>query len=92
VAWRIAGQIGPHSEPGVDGSGWLWEIQSDDPEVEPRRVFVQISGSALAASSGNSSDTADAIKTEGLSQVERIVGMDDPPRVIKCSSYGCNAD
>lgn len=90
MAWEITGQVGPHSEPGVDGSGWLWELRrGEEPNVEARQVFVEISGSALAATAGNASDTADAIETEGQSEVERVARLDDPPRVVKCSTYGC---
>lgn len=92
MAWKIVGQVGPHSEPGVDGRGWLWELRRGvGPDLDSRRVFVEISGSALAATAGNASDTQRAIETEGLSEVERAANMDEPPLVIKCASYGCRS-
>jgi hypothetical protein len=85
VSWEIAGQIGPHSEPGVDGSGWLWELHRGE---DAHRVFVEVSGSALSSNNVLSSETARAIETEGRSEIERIAELDDPPRVIKCSTHG----
>jgi len=88
MPWEIAGQLGPHSEPGVDGSGWLWEIhRGEGPNVEARRVFVEISGTALQSSSMPSTATMEAIESEGRTEVERVTEMDDPPRVIKCSTH-----
>jgi hypothetical protein len=90
MSWEISGSLGPHAEPGVDGRGWLWELRgADEANREVRRVFVQISGSALKATRGNASDTQRAIETEGLSEVERVARLDDPPRIVECSSYGC---
>jgi hypothetical protein len=65
----------------------LWEIERDD---EARRVLVEISRSALA-SSGRSlpGDTEAAIATEGHSELVSILNMDDPPRVISCTTAGC---
>lgn len=83
MAWEIAGPLGPHTENGYDGSGWLWELQKDG---EARRVFVLVSGSALASDHVQCDDTADAIRTEGRSEVERVASLDDPPRIVKCTS------
>jgi hypothetical protein len=89
MPWEIAGQIGPHSEPGTDGHGWLWELhRGEEPNIEARRVFVEVSGSAFASSQMLSDETAAAIESEGRTEVERVAQMDDPPRVIKCSTYG----
>lgn len=92
MAWEINGQVGPHSEAGYDGHGWLWELTQED--RESRRVFVQIAGTAWAvheaAGPGLSSDTRRAIETEGRSAVERLLGEDEPPRMIGCSTYGCS--
>lgn len=89
MAWEIAGQLGPLSEPGVDGSGWLWELHRGEGQgFEARRVFVEISGSALASSNMPSTATVAAIESEGRTEVERVAQMDDPPRVIKCSTHG----
>jgi hypothetical protein len=83
MAWEVAGQIGPHTEPGYDGSGWLWELHRDG---EARRVLVLVSGSALASEHVQPEDTAEAIRTEGRSEVSRVAALDDPPRIVKCSS------
>jgi hypothetical protein len=79
----IAGLVGPHTEAGYDGSGWLWELHRDG---EACRVFVLVSGSALASERVQCDDTAEAIRTEGRSEVERVAALDDPPRIVKCSS------
>lgn len=93
MAWEISGQIGPHTEPGYDGHGWLWELTQEDREA--RRVFVQVSGSAWAVheagGAGLSSDTREAIATEGRSMVEQVLADDEPPRMIGCSTDGCRA-
>jgi hypothetical protein len=85
MAWTIAGSLGSHSEPGVDGNGWLWEITRDG---DARRVFVEISGTAQWVSNAPP-DTAEALRTEGQSEVERVLQMDSPPRIIKCGTTGC---
>ncbi len=92
MPWKISGEIGPHSEPGYDGRGWLWELEQEGREA--RRVFVQIAGTAWSVcargGAGLASETREAIETEGRSEVERVLGMDEPPRMIGCSTYGCN--
>lgn len=92
MPWEISGEIGPHSEPGYDGHGWLWELAQEG--RDPRRVSIQISGSAWAVHDaggrGLASDTRRAIETEGRSEIERLLGQDDPPRMVGCSSYGCS--
>jgi hypothetical protein len=83
MAWEIAGQIGPHGEGDYDGSGWLWELHRDG---DARRVFVLISRTALQSERVESDDTRRAIETEGGSEVERVAELDDPPRIVKCST------
>ena len=57
-------------------------------------VFVQIAGTAWsvhkAGGQGLASDTREAIATEGRSEVERVLNGDEPPRMIGCTTYGCN--
>lgn len=86
MPWAITGGPLDHAEPGYDGRGWLWEIRQGD---EYRRVFVQISGSALASSRGLAGETERAIATRGASEVEKVLAEDDPPRMIGCSTLGC---
>jgi len=91
MAWQISGQVGPHSEPGYDGHGWLWELTAES--RDPRRVYVQVAGTAWAVHrSGGSSlaaDTQEAIATEGRSEVENVLAEAEPPTMIGCSTYGC---
>jgi hypothetical protein len=87
VPWAISGQVEPHSRPGVDAEGWLWEIRRGD---EARRLLVEISRTARAVDEQTlPGDTAAAVKTEGHSQVVEVLQLDDPPRVILCGTDGC---
>lgn len=89
MPWTITGQFEPHARPGVDAEGWLWELRRGD---DARQVLVEISRTALAADEqALPTDTAAAIKTEGRSQLEDVVELDEPPRVIVCSTDGCRA-
>jgi hypothetical protein len=86
MSWEVVGGPIDHAEPGVDARGWLWELRRGD---EVRRLFVEVSGTALAVSRGLSSDTELAIATRGGSEVDKVVRTDDPPRRILCSTSGC---
>jgi hypothetical protein len=96
MSWEISGQVGPHSRSGYDGSGWLWEIrkgEGDWPAADARRVFVEISGTAGGMAAEHlPRDTADAIATEGESEVAKVLDLEDPPRVIQCGSDGCRPE
>jgi hypothetical protein len=87
MVWRITAGPIDHAEPGYDGRGWLWELSRDD---EHRRVFVQVSGTALAVSSGLATETEVAITTSGASEVEKLLDTDDPPRMVVCTTEGCD--
>lgn len=85
--WTINGNIGPHARSGVDASGWLWEIER---EGEERRVLVEVSRSALASTESSlPGETAAAIRTEGHSEIVKILRLDEPPRLIACGTIGC---
>jgi hypothetical protein len=87
VPWIINGQIQPYARSGVDAEGWLWEIERDG---EARRVLVEITRTALAVNRDTlPGDTGAAIRTEGHSQIVELVNIDEPPRVIVCSTEGC---
>jgi hypothetical protein len=88
VPWNVVGGPLDHAQPGVDGRGWIWELQRGD---EVRRVFVQISGTAFAVSRGLAADTQAAIATRGGSEVDKAARLDEPPRIISCTTYGCAA-
>lgn len=85
--WEILGNLGPYARSGFDAGGWLWEIERDG---EAKRVLVEITGTALAVSTEYlPADTRAAIETEGRSEVERVVGLEEPPRVVVCGTSGC---
>lgn len=87
--WHIAGTLGPYARSGYDASGWLWEIERDH---VAKRVLVEVTGTALAVSREYlPEDTRAAIDTEGRSEVDRVLGLEEPPRVIVCGTTGCHA-
>jgi hypothetical protein len=87
VPWQIGGQLGVHARAGVDASGWLWEIIRED---DARRVLVEISGTAGGSDPATlPKDTARAIESEGESEVQKALVLDDPPRIIQCGTAGC---
>jgi hypothetical protein len=92
MAWTIRGSLGPESRPGYDSSGWLWENQDNG---NARRALVEVTGSALAISERGGplpEDTKDAIRMDGRSEVEKVLGLGDPPRVIQCGTIGCHPE
>ncbi|MGZ8707477.1 MAG: hypothetical protein ACXW0R_08835 [Gaiellaceae bacterium] len=92
MTWTIAGQVGTHTRPGYDASGWYWEIRRGD---EARCVLVEVTGTASAIHDRGGSlpdETSRAVESEGLSEVERVLGEADPPRVIQCGTNGCHAE
>jgi len=86
VAWTVIEGPIDHAEPGYDGRGWLWGLRKGD---QFRRVFVQISGTALAVRGGVASDTKAAMVTRGASEVDKVLGLAEPPRMISCTTAGC---
>jgi DNA-directed RNA polymerase subunit RPC12/RpoP len=58
---------------------------------ERRDVRVLVTGTALVMDHPHD-DTAEALSTQGRTQVEAFLGDDDPPPIIRCSSYGCTPD
>jgi hypothetical protein len=87
--WTIVVNLGRYARSGFDASGWLWEIQDAN---EAKRVLVEITGSALATDAAFlPEDTRTAIQTEGESEVAKVLGEAEPPRVIVCSTAGCRA-
>lgn len=86
MAWTVAS--GPH-DPGASGKdaiGWGWVIARDG---DDRHVTVYVSGTVMAsASEQRSSDANAAIETKGRSEVDRLLGDEDPPRIITLTSSG----
>jgi hypothetical protein len=85
--------IGRHGRSGVDAHGWLWEIRRGPewPENVVRRVLVEVSGSAWKVDPSTlADDTAAAIRSEGQSEVERVLDLEEPPQIILCTTVGCS--
>jgi hypothetical protein len=88
VVWRLEDRSGPYSAPwdGKDAVGWIWEIYRDD---ESRRVRVDVSGTAMAiADEFLPMETAEARRTHGRSEVEKILEAPNPPRRISLGTTG----
>jgi hypothetical protein len=82
VTWRLEDHSGPYSAPweGRDASGWVWEIYR---EGESRRVIVEISGTAMSIADEFLPDiTVQAKRTQGRSEIEKVLEDSDPPRRI----------
>jgi hypothetical protein len=89
MPWVISGNVGAFARTGVDANGWLWEIERDG---DARRVLVEISGTAWAVREETlPEDTRDAIRTEGRAEVDKVLNLEEPPRVIACGTTGCYA-
>ncbi len=79
--WEIRTNLGPH------GSGWLWEVSRDD---QVARVMIEISDAAWSADQAHLPDeTRRALETDGRTELLKVLGHDQPPRVIRCDATGC---
>jgi len=87
MAWRIVGGPEAHARSGVDAQGWIWDLEHEN--GERRRPLVEIARTALAVEGGLADDTTEAIASQGRSEIEKVLGEDDPPRVILCTTQGC---
>jgi hypothetical protein len=84
--WEIRTNLGQQARPGGD-SGWLWEISRGD---QVARVMIEISGAAWSTDPlGLPEETRRALETDGRTELLKVLGHDDPPRVIRCGSTGC---
>ena len=84
--WEIRTNLGRQARPGTD-SGWLWEISRGD---QVARVMIEISGAAWSTDPlGLPEETRRALETDGRTELLKVLGNDDPPRVIRCGTTGC---
>jgi hypothetical protein len=51
-------------------------------------VLVEVAGMASEVAA-LPDESEEAIKTEGRSVVEKLLGEDEPPRVVQCGTTGC---
>jgi hypothetical protein len=87
VPWEIRTSLGRHARTGVDGSGWLWEISRGE---QVARVMIELSGAAWSTDPLRlPDDTRRALETDGRTELLKVLGHDEPPRVIRCDSSGC---
>jgi hypothetical protein len=85
--WEIRANLGQHAGPGVDGSGWLWEIGRGS---QVARVMIEISKTAWSTDPLHlHDDTRRALETDGRTELLKVLGHDDPPRIIRCGTTGC---
>jgi len=87
VACAIRTSLGRHARRGLDGSGWLWEIGSGE---QVARVMIEVSGAAWSSDPLRlPDDTRRALETDGRTELLKVLGHDEPLRVIRCDSSGC---
>jgi hypothetical protein len=85
--WEIRTSLGRQARPGVDGNGWLWEIGRGK---QVARVLIEISDAAWSSDPRRlPDDTRRALETDGRTELLKVLGHDEPPRVIRCGSSGC---
>jgi hypothetical protein len=92
VAWTLQPSSGPFPAPweGRDAIGWVWEVYSGD---ESRRVLVEVSGTAMSiADEYLPPETRLARATSGRSEVEKVLGQDEPPRRVSLGTTGYLGD
>ncbi|HEY2173483.1 MAG TPA: hypothetical protein VGH85_06675 [Mycobacteriales bacterium] len=87
MIWEIRASLGRHGRASVDGSGWLWEISRGG---QVACVTIEISGAVWSTDPlALPEDTRRALETDGRTELLKVLGHDDPPRVIRCGSTGC---
>jgi hypothetical protein len=87
MIWEISAGLGRHGRAGVDGGGWLWEISR---RGQVARVTIEISDAVWSTDPlALPEDTRRALETDGRTELLKVLGYDDPPRVIRCGSTGC---
>lgn len=91
MAWRIAD--GPHQAPwgGRDAVGWTWILTNEHDDQHP--VTVLVSGTAMAvAPEFLPAETAHARRTNGRSEVERLLLDQILPRELMMHTAGRSVD
>jgi len=87
MIWEIRTSLGRHGHAGVDGSGWQWEISRGG---QVARVTIEISAAVWSSDPLTlPDDTRRALETDGRTELLKVLGHDNPPRVIRCGSTGC---
>jgi len=88
VGWEISANLGRHVRAGAGARGWRWEITGG---AEVARVVIEISGRGWPAGPLSlPGDTRHALETDGRTGLLKVLGQDEPPRVIRCGCSGCS--
>jgi hypothetical protein len=88
VCWEIGANLGRHERSGVDARGWLWTITRGE---QVAKVVIEVSGTAWSSDPLRlPDDTRQGLETDGRAELLKVLGRDDPPRVIQCGSTGCS--
>lgn len=89
MAWRIEGEAQGRNLGGYDGSGWQWQLVSEENPAATRVVIVRITGTAMAMGEKALTERgALARKTLGRTEVQAVLAWPDPPEDIEISSEG----
>ena len=87
MSWEIRANLGVHVRAGAGARGWLWEISRG---AEVARVIVEISDRSWSSDPLRlPDDTRQALESDGRTELLKVLGQDDPPRLIRCGSAGC---
>jgi hypothetical protein len=85
--WEISANLGRHTRASGDAHGWLWEI-TRGPQLA--HVVIEISDAArLSDPLRLPDDTRRALETDGRTELLKVLGRDEPPRLIRCDFNGC---
>jgi hypothetical protein len=89
VSWQINANLGRHLRADGDAHGWLWEIARGD---QVARIAVEITAAAWSSDPLSlPNDTRRALETDGRTELVKLLGQDDPARVVRCDLDGCTA-
>lgn len=89
MAWRIEGDAQGTNVGSYDGSGWQWQLVSEDDPGASRVVAVRITGTAMAMGEDALTERAAlARRTLGRTEVEAVLAWPDPPEDIEITSEG----
>jgi hypothetical protein len=92
MLWQIKSGPAEVNSTGFDAVTWRWVLRnrSDKDEIS---VLVAVSGTAAASAAESLPDaTAEAIRTQGRSEIEKVLDSPEPPRLIELDTTTSEAN